>query len=647
MLLDVLREKLSSIDRFTDADGRLLRSAVIDATMNMDSSIIKVLMEEPELKAQFFTEVNGVLVFDKTKFTWVVDSKAFLPDSYTAYKNKIGLVNNRGELISQSDDVSLVWPYKDCILEGGQTKEDAKHNEVFYNENLVPLQVSKLLSPKVLSNAMRYDSTGSAETTNFAEDDNLIIKGNNLVALTTLQRRFGRAIRLIYIDPPYNTGDDSFTYNDRFSRSTWLTFMKNRVTEAKKLLTDDGVIAIQISFHEGAYLQVMLDGIDGLHHVMSMHVLVRHPDRSLTSDKKFNDVMEMVLIYSRNQDFKMPKRVTDKTNSAYTSEIIVKGAGREETIGGKTVTVYEPQDWDEVKVTPSEDALKSYSIRGSLREKNSSGRFYVAHIEPNAKNYEPLTLFKVPDMGDDGLGYRWFHTPKSGNKNGTYFQGMPQSSATTSTPYANFQDFVQVYNRVGDEGGVAFRNGKKPEGLLAFLLSIFTAPGDRVLDYHFGSGTTGAVAHKMGRQWIGVEQMDYVQNISVERLKKVIAGEKGGVSKETGWSGGGSFVYCELAERNEEVVSEVQSAAGSDTLLTILDGLVERGDLRPEVLPASLTDHQEDFLALDPADQKRAIMEMINKNRLYVAYADRDDETYDVSDEDKAFSASFYGERDA
>ncbi|MDN6629400.1 MAG: site-specific DNA-methyltransferase, partial [Corynebacterium casei] len=505
--------------------------------------------------------------------------------------------------------------------------------------------VNKLLSPKVLANAVRYQAQGDAPISTFNGDENLLIKGNNLIALSGLKLRFGGQIKLIYIDPPYNTGDDSFSYNDRFSRSTWLTFMKNRIDEAKKLLAKDGVIAIQISFHEGAYLQVMLDSLEGIHHVLSMHVLVRHPDRTLTSDKKFNDVMEMVLIYSRNPDFKMPKRVTDKTSDDYIYEIRTTGDGEEQNLGGTNVLVYRPGEWEMVKVAPNAKALKSHSIRGSLREKNSSGRFYVANIEPVAKTYEPLTLFKVPGIGDDGLGFRWFHTPKEGNKNGTYFQGMPQSSKTTEKPYANFQDFVQIYNRVNSEGGVEFRNGKKPEGLLEFLIDIFTAPGERVLDYHFGSGTTGAVAHKMNRKWIGIEQLDYIESTTIERLKNVIGGDSTGISSKCGWTGGGSFIYCELAEHNESLVSDVLEASESEQLLAVVGKLVQRGELRPEVLSDSLVKHRDEFLSLDLDDQKRVVGELINKNRLYVAYADREDETYGVSKHDKAFSESFYGER--
>ena len=236
----------------------------------MDPALLQVIMEEPELKAQFFTKVGDVLVFDKTKFAWVVDSKAFLPDSYTAYKNKIGLVDDRGTLISQSSNVSLVWPYKDCILEGGQTKEDAKHDEVFYSETLARRQVSRLLDRKVIVNAVRHDEDGTSQTTTFSEDDNLIIRGNNLVTLHSLIPRFKGKVKLIYIDPPYNTGDDSFSYNDRFNHSSWLTFMKNRLDAAKRLLAEDGSIFVHIDHHELGYLQVLMDEVFGAENRVQM-----------------------------------------------------------------------------------------------------------------------------------------------------------------------------------------------------------------------------------------------------------------------------------------------------------------------------------------------------------------------------------------
>lgn len=161
---------------------------------------MKALLGNKLLKDVFFTKVDDIHVFDKNKFVWVLESKEFLSDSYTMYKNKIGLVDSNNNLISQKQDVSLVWPYKDCILEGGQSKEDQKRDEIFYNETLAPYQVNRLLAPKVLGNAKRYTKDGIVENIKFREDDNLIIKGNNLLALSSLLERYESQVQLIYIE---------------------------------------------------------------------------------------------------------------------------------------------------------------------------------------------------------------------------------------------------------------------------------------------------------------------------------------------------------------------------------------------------------------------------------------------------------------
>lgn len=215
------------------------------------------------MRDNFFTKVDNIYVFDKVKFIWVLESKEFLPDSYTLYKNKIGLVDSKNNLISQKKDVSLVWPYKDCVLEGGQDEEDQKREEVFYNETLAPDEVNRLLAPKVLGNAKRFTSDGVESNTVFNEKDNLIIKGNNLLALSSLLKKYEGRIQLIYIDPPFNTGNDSFNYNDKFNRSTWLTFMKTRLELAHRLLRKDGNIFIHIDNNEYHYLKVLMDEIFG------------------------------------------------------------------------------------------------------------------------------------------------------------------------------------------------------------------------------------------------------------------------------------------------------------------------------------------------------------------------------------------------
>ena len=261
-LLEELNKVLSADERFTGEDNQIIKTKVSDAARSNDEKLLKALLKNKLLKESFFTEIDEIYVFDKNQFVWVLESKEFLPDSYTMYKRTIGLVDASYSAISGKQDVSLVWPYKDCVLEGGQTKEDQKRNEIFYNETLAPDQVNRLLAPKVLGNAKRYSKDGVEEEIEFNEDDNLIIKGNNLLALNSLVQRYENKVKMIYIDPPYffdkKKEADTFDYNSRFKLPTWLTFIKNRLVIAKKLLTDQGVIFVSISDAGQAYLKILM-----------------------------------------------------------------------------------------------------------------------------------------------------------------------------------------------------------------------------------------------------------------------------------------------------------------------------------------------------------------------------------------------------
>lgn len=258
-----LEKLLRNESRYCSEDGILLKNAIVEAALAMRPDLIKLLLTHDGLKANFFTEVDGVLVFDKVRFQKFVMNKRFLPDSYTSFKNKIGLTNEDDNFVAESREVVLSWPYKDCILEGGQTKEDAKRNEVFWNEILAPDEINRLTEPKVLTGFRRYDSSGESEPAEVSSQDNFIIKGNNLFALHSILRQYDGKVKLIYIDPPYNTGSDSFGYNDKFNRSSWLTFMRNRLELAKKLLSPNGSIYIQLDYHQAHYAKVLMDEIFG------------------------------------------------------------------------------------------------------------------------------------------------------------------------------------------------------------------------------------------------------------------------------------------------------------------------------------------------------------------------------------------------
>ena len=285
-------------------DGKLFKNVIIEAGLKLDTELLTILINDDIAKKYFFTKVNETLIFDKIKFQKFISNKQFLPDSYTAYKNKIGLTAE-GAYLTEANEVVLDFPYKDCVLEGGQTKEDQKRNEIFYNEVLAPDEIDKLFDTKVLTNFKRFSKEGEQKTQEIKRDEggtikeNLIIKGNNLLALHSLKKQFAGKIKLIYIDPPYNTGNDGFKYNDNFNHSTWLVFMKNRLEIAKQLLKDDGVIFVQCDDNEQAYLKVLMDEVFGRENFISTSIVViNRGGRDYGGIAKTH---EYLTIYSKNQ----------------------------------------------------------------------------------------------------------------------------------------------------------------------------------------------------------------------------------------------------------------------------------------------------------------------------------------------------------
>lgn len=253
-------------------DGSLNRNLLAADARRYDSDLLNLLQKDQEIKQHFFAATDGGLVFKKDVFLQFITNKEFLPDSYTKYKIKIGLGVEDGSLLSENGDVVLNWPYKDAILEGGQDKEDQKRSEIFFNEVLAPDQITRLLDEKVFTDWKRYDKDGEHDLDELKTDDNLIIKGNNLVILHSLKKRYAGKVKLIYIDPPFNTGSDGFNYNDRFNHSTWLTFMKNRLEIAKDLLSEDGNIFVHLDNNESHYLKVLMDEVFGANNFVEEYV---------------------------------------------------------------------------------------------------------------------------------------------------------------------------------------------------------------------------------------------------------------------------------------------------------------------------------------------------------------------------------------
>ena len=297
-LLEELTKTLESEERLV-INGKLAKNKIIEFALSLDESLIKLLLQNEAIKRHFFREVDdGVLIFDKIEFQKFVSNKQFLPDSYTTLKNKIGLFA-KGEYLTEADEVVLVWPYKDCLLEGGQTKEEQKREEIFWNETLAPDEIDRLLSPKVLTNFKRFDKDGEHEVADISINDNLIIKGNNLLALNSLKRVYLGIVKLIYIDPPYNTCNDEFGYNDSFNHSTWLTFIRNRLVVAKDLLGSEGSIWINIDDNEAHYLKLLADEVFGRECFIANVIWQKRtsPDARAT----IGDAHEHILVYAKNK----------------------------------------------------------------------------------------------------------------------------------------------------------------------------------------------------------------------------------------------------------------------------------------------------------------------------------------------------------
>ncbi len=678
-LFEELELLLVKDERFV-SEGKLLKNKIVESALKLDKDLIKLLLNSEKIKAHFFIEVDKTLVFDKEKFMKFIDNKEFLPDSYTSFKNKIGLTTDDGRYISKSREVVLAWPYKDCVLEGGQKKEDEKREEIFYNEILAPDEIDRLLEPKVLTNFKRIDVKGEHTLDGFKRDaevnkkrglpkdtitDNLIIKGNNLLVLHSLLKEFRGKVKLIYIDPPYNTGNDSFNYNDNFNHSTWLTFMKNRLEIARDLLREDGVIFVQCDDNEQAYLKVLMDELFGKeNNEVTIYVQVRYLEKTLSEKNNYQKLIEQIHVYKKEKFVPVKKR-EEYSLEKFEWEIKELTPGNKIKIGNREAIMFKPGEYEIKKVNPDIDKLKETWASGSILKNNASGKFFNDFIAPRYKIDGYGVLYKVSGIGNDGLGYRYFSGPKKeGATKGKFYSGVPLKrkeelkigKSFKLKVIENYYNYADYFGNCRHEGGVELRSGKKPEILLKLILEMATKEKDLVLDFFMGTGTTCAVAHKMGRQYIGVEQLDYGENSAVVRLKNVIGKEnsKGkliptiknydttGISKAVNWQGGGDFIYCELKELNEEFIQKIEDTKNSEEILKIWEDMKKQAFLSYRVDSKLFDDNIEEFKELPIEEQKELLIKCLDANDLYVNYSEIKDSQYNISDKDIKLNNEFY-----
>ncbi|MGL2648231.1 DNA methyltransferase [Helicobacter pylori] len=601
-LLDIL------INHFT-------KERLVTLIIEHDEKLLIFMLEHEnanDYKNAFFKMIANSLVFNEKALLECLEKYLEirkLDRSFTQFKNKIGLFS-QGGFIKSSELVVLNFPFKDNVLLGNAKDNSTKSDELFYHEILHKNEIDVLLSPKVLC---YFEMHGQGDLENALKDENTnyLIKGNNLIALHSLKKKFAKKVKCIYIDPPYNTGNDSFNYNDNFNHSSWLVFMKNRLEAAREFLSDDGVIFVQCDDNEQAYLKVLMDEVFGRENFMNCIVWKRKFGNA-NETKRLGTAYDSILLYANTENYKI--KIIKEKQSKHTQEYIKKRFTRIDEIGKHKGKLWMPYPLANPGL-PTANLIYEYKgytappkgwrmVKEKLAELDNDERLYFPK-DKSQRIQEKKFLDEYEGQPIDAL---WIDI----------FVINSQSNEAV--------DFV----------------GQKPEDLIQRILEISTNENDLVLDFFAGSGTTCAVAHKMKRRYIGIEQMDYIETITKERLKKVIEGEQGGISKKCGFKGGGSFVYAELKEVNSGIKKQILNAKSADECLKIFNALnlnkrvLKRADDKIDEI------HSEEFHNLDLNEQKRKCCASLDSNEDYLNLGDIDEDAWGIDEITKKYNEIFY-----
>ncbi|UOS27286.1 site-specific DNA-methyltransferase [Helicobacter pylori] len=568
MLKNPLKTLLDAlINRFTK---ECLETLILTA----DEKLLTFMLEDKntnDYKNAFFKTIANSLVFNQKALLECLTKE--LENSFTRFENKIGLYS-QGRPIKSNESVVLNFPFKDNVLLGNAKDNSTKSKECFYHEILHKKEIDTLLHKKALC---RFEMHGEGDLESALKDKNTnyLIKGNNLIALHSLKKKFAKQVKCIYIDPPYNTGNDSFNYNDNFNHSSWLVFMKNRLEVAREFLSDDGSIYINLDYNEVHYCKVLMDEIFGVEN-FQREIIWRIGWLSgyKTSINNFIRNHDTILFYSKN------------ANKLFFNKKYIENKDFKELIKIEKIQ----SNLDNLGI----DREKQKNIIKIINHETRPERYPLEDIW-NGNEYDDLNSIAI----------------------------VSYSGETVSKML-----------------GTEEIKGQKSEKLIQRILEASTNENDLVLDFFAGSGTTCAVAHKMKRRYIGIEQMDYIETITKERLKKVIEGEQGGISKKCDFKGGGSFVYAELKEVNLEVKKQILNAKSAGECLKIFNDLNERFLKRADCKIGEI--HSEEFQNLDLNEQKRICCALLDANEDYLNLGDMDEDAWEIDEITKKYNEIFY-----
>ena len=619
-------EKSLSIfgDKYFAQDGSISRSAVLDDLNLNNKELLSAIIGNKYLKDRFSVPFNGNYIFNGDEFKSALRLREYVKDSVTSYRNEIGLSLLRRPLDEfANENVELDFPYKDTVLKAGMDKSDAKRsNEPYLNKIIAKDEIDTLEEPKAFCNT---EFIGDIDAAN----PNLLIKGNNLIALHSLERRYENSIKLIYIDVPYYFKEqketDSFLYNSNFKLSTWLVFMENRLQEAFKLLREDGSIWIHV-------------GEDGMHYLKVLCDQIFSPDNYVgTLPRKTRDGKSDVP-FNFSQDFDWILVYTKSTNS-------------DDAIVGRRVQrkYYETPDfpgrkWRTADAT-TQKTIKERPNSNFTMVNPKTGKQYP--VNPNRSWAVTKDTFqKYYDQGGIGFPDDYYfmkgHRPFRRIFKDEDDKKDKEASVSSDLLLKSFIKTLLAKSKTTKKDEFVKKqqfNYAKPEELMKQIISVTTKEGDYVLDFFSGSGTTAAVAQKMNRKFIAVEQIDEQLNLSKDRLTSVVNGQdKGGVTKEVGWNGGSGFIYTELASKKATLIDQINTATTREQLWDIIKTI---GD-EDYQLNLNLDKVRDASPEVDIKEIKNALVDVLEPSQLYVSALNVDDPDEHISEVDRKFTQNFY-----
>jgi len=621
-----LHDLLKKDSRLWDEEKKELNETRLkDLIDKLDEKLIELLLSDKETNKKFFAKVKDVYVLKQNELKFFIDENK-LDNSYTQYQNKIGLRIG-------------------CVLEGGMTKEDQKRNEIFFNEILAKDEIDRLFDEKALVNWKKYTKDGEQEVKEIKRDrdgtiqENLIIKGNNLLALQSIKKQFAGKVKLIYIDPPYNTGGDAetFTYNNNFKHSTWLTFMKNRLMVGKNLLREDGFIAIAIDHFELGYLIPLGDEILGRENRIGIISIVNNP-MGRNQAKYFSTINDFMIVYAKkielaefnsvvlNPEFYKTFDREDKKGKYKLKSFVRIGGGDANLRVNKSnfwYPIYASHDLKEITLEKKKNYFEIFPITPTGQERTWK----------LSKNSTEILLNELVAIknGNDITIYEKYRIEK----------GQKVPTVWSDKRYNANHNGIRLLEKIIGRKDFSF-----PKSLYTVLdtIKLMTKPDDLILDFHAGSGTTAHAVlrvnkeDKGNRKFILIEQLNEHIEICKERNQKVLAQE----------NIDDNFIYFELAKWNEEAKEKILKAKSLTELEKLFAELYKRYFLNYNVKTKEFKEKilkEEGFKSLSLDEQKNLFVEMLDINQMYVNFSERADKKYNLSKEDIDLSEIFYNSR--